>query len=218
MVRKRRIGSEYRHTCPLGWGLGVGVQPSHHKHSIVSKLREWGGLGSKMCPSTVEKKDMIGRESSPCVIWGVGGGVGSRICMEWVRPLKPATTSCPQICWRISTHSTAKLCEQSAAVRTPIRVREQKFPITQYFDLPPPSLYRHELRWTKSDAISGMNCRNCNRWVALQRNTRFQMRTLLPYTSWTLDFVYGYALSTVVTLHLMAPNDIKYSQELGRWF
>jgi len=98
-----------------------------------------------------------------------------------------------------------------------MRVREQKFPFTQHCDLPPPSLYSHEWRWTKCGAISGLDCRNANRWGALTLNTRFQMRSLLPYTSWTLNFVYG-VLSTVATLLLMAPNNIKYSQELGLRF
>jgi hypothetical protein len=36
-----------------------------------------------------------------------------------------------------------------------MKVCEQKFPIIQYFDLPPPLIHRHKLRWTNTGATSG---------------------------------------------------------------
>ena len=39
----------------------------------------------------------------------------------------------------------------------PIKIFEQKFSVIQYFDLPSPSINRHELRWKSSGALSWLD-------------------------------------------------------------
>ena len=76
VVRLYRTGFEqgpvYTETpAPPGWGLSVGLIPSHRKNSVVLKTRERGGHDPKTCRNTVEKEEeMTDGKSIPCVIWG----------------------------------------------------------------------------------------------------------------------------------------------------